>query len=201
MFFDVSRTTAKRARPSYPPAALQYIHSLFPTSPATSPTSKGLNIVELGSGTGLFSRLLIHPPPLGPLSVTLPKDTTAHDIQNKSVDEFVDEDGFKIETKYPDWEIESMYAVEPSEGMRGTWETACAGAIEARSSTGATMRGEIVTIDGGFSDLTELKERLKSKGDGKNGSGKGWADLVIIAQAYHWADPNYEEAIVSHPSL
>ena len=40
-----------RARPNYPPAALSHILSLLPTTPA--------RIVELGSGTGLFSRMLL----------------------------------------------------------------------------------------------------------------------------------------------
>ncbi|BEI86126.1 hypothetical protein CcaverHIS002_0604130 [Cutaneotrichosporon cavernicola] len=43
-----------RARPSYPAAALQFIHSSMSPSQAT--------VIEPGAGTGIFSRLLLQPP-------------------------------------------------------------------------------------------------------------------------------------------
>ncbi len=42
-----------RARPSYPPAALQFVRA------AIGPHA---TVIEPGAGTGIFSRLLLHPP-------------------------------------------------------------------------------------------------------------------------------------------
>lgn len=52
---------------------------------------------------------------------------------------------------------------------------------------------EILTLNGGFSDLAELKRRRAARGldDSR------WADAVLVAQAWHWAHPKYEEALVS----
>lgn len=47
-----------RARPSYPAETLHTIAAAFPQRPA----GKGLTILEPGSGTGIFSRLLLAPP-------------------------------------------------------------------------------------------------------------------------------------------
>lgn len=144
--------------------------------------SDGLKIIELGSGTGLFSRLLIDAPGQGLPSISLDgKDP--NEIDNKAVKSF---EGVQPETTYPTWNIHSLYSIEPSQGMRDTWSTACAQAIRNR---GAAVQGEIATLGGGFTDLSELKQRLKVEG--------GWADLIVIAQAYHWAHPTYAEAIVS----
>ncbi|KAK6515869.1 hypothetical protein TWF281_004460 [Arthrobotrys megalospora] len=54
-----------RARPSYPPEALSKIFAAFHKSLDNKPKKdeNGVNILELGSGTGIFTRLLISPPP------------------------------------------------------------------------------------------------------------------------------------------
>lgn len=52
---------------------------------------------------------------------------------------------------------------------------------------------EILTLNGGFSDLAELKQRRRVKGL----KDERWADAVLAAQAWHWAHPKYEEALVS----
>jgi SAM-dependent methyltransferase len=49
-----------KARPSYPASAL---HKIYASLPPPSNTSKGgLTILEPGSGTGIFTRLLLQPP-------------------------------------------------------------------------------------------------------------------------------------------
>lgn len=56
----------------------------------------------------------------------------------------------------------------------------------------SVIQGEVDTIEGGFTDLSALKQKLKMRGEGER-----WADLVVIAQAWHWAHPDYDSAIVS----
>ncbi|WVR03154.1 hypothetical protein IAU60_000144 [Kwoniella sp. DSM 27419] len=53
-----------RARPSYPADALQHIHEVIASSPAAAGAGSGAGwqILEPGSGTGIFSRLLLFPP-------------------------------------------------------------------------------------------------------------------------------------------
>ncbi|KAJ7598751.1 S-adenosyl-L-methionine-dependent methyltransferase, partial [Mycena floridula] len=120
--FGVGNELYDRARPSYQPSALQYIFSAIK---ATAP----LNIVELGAGTGIFTRALL-----------------AH----------------------PDWSssIKEIRAVEPSSGMRQVFTE--------------TIKDERVTISDGTFHAT--------------GISAGWADVVIIAQAFHWSHPEYARA-------
>ncbi|CCM02384.1 uncharacterized protein FIBRA_04480 [Fibroporia radiculosa] len=110
-----------RARPSYQPAVLSHVRS------ATRGTSP-LNVVEIGSGTGIFTRALL-----------------AH----------------------PDWSssINQLKAVEPSEGMRSVFTQ--------------TVKDDRVSTAEGTFDATGVED--------------GWADIVIIAQAYHWC-PDYDAA-------
>ncbi|KAL4067962.1 S-adenosyl-L-methionine-dependent methyltransferase [Scleroderma citrinum] len=100
-----------RVRPSYPAPSLSFIRSIVAKS--------SLDIVEIGAGTGLFTRALL-----------------AH----------------------PDWasSIARLRAVEPSEGMR-----------------------KKMTIEDGTFERTAVPD--------------GWADLVIIAQAFYWC-PDYDKA-------
>lgn len=135
-----------RVRPSYPPAALSHIHASLPSSAHTA----GLNIIEAGSGTGIFTRLLISPP--------------APDTHT-----------FKDET-YPTWNISKLYSVEPSSGMRGQWEKGLE-KLDAKTYEGKEIR----TVEGGFDDFS------------KTGIEKGEADMIVIAQAYHWC-PDHEQA-------
>ncbi|EWC46050.1 hypothetical protein DRE_04624 [Drechslerella stenobrocha 248] len=53
-----------RARPSYPATALTRIFAALRTSldARSSSATTGANIIELGAGSGILSRLLIHPP-------------------------------------------------------------------------------------------------------------------------------------------
>lgn len=145
-----------RARPSYPAESLQYIQSSL--SPNAKSRPEGLNIIELGSGTGLFSRILLSPP----------------------------------SDAYPRFNIHSLYAVEPSEGMRSQWTKKYDESVQQGSFDPRSVKGEVRTLNGGFTDLSGLKERLREKGEERE-----WADLVIMAQAWHWAHPDYDAAIVS----
>lgn len=149
-----------RARPSYPAASLQRIHSELSSSAKSR--SDGLNILELGSGTGLFSRLLLSPP----------------------------------DSSYPQWNIHSLYAVEPSEGMRAEWTRKHESLVKEGRIDLKQVQGEVQTIPGGFQDLSVLKLRLRERGEGVE-----WADLVVIAQAWHWAHPNYDASIREISSL
>ncbi|OAX44702.1 S-adenosyl-L-methionine-dependent methyltransferase, partial [Rhizopogon vinicolor AM-OR11-026] len=110
-----------RVRPSYPTESLSYIRQI-PKS--TAP----LNIVEIGAGTGIFTRALL-----------------AH----------------------PEWatSIGTLRAIEPSDGMCGVWTK--------------TVKDSRATIVQGTFDNTGVED--------------GWADLVIIAQAFHWC-PDYGKA-------
>lgn len=128
-----------RARPSYPASALAHIHSLIPAAAH----QRGLRIIEPGSGTGIFSRLLLAPPSLSP------SDASAD--------------------AYPQWNITRLAAVEPSSGMRAAWDAGI-----ARLPPAALEGKEAVTVPGGFDDLSHAGVR------------EGEADLVVIAQAFHW---------------
>ncbi|GAW05520.1 S-adenosyl-L-methionine-dependent methyltransferase [Lentinula edodes] len=123
-----------RARPSYQAVVLSHIRQNIPNSDLSSPL---LNIVEIGAGTGIFTRALI-----------------AH----------------------PDWSssIKEIRAVEPSAGMRAQFEKTV---IEPQSNTNI----EISVNDGSFTET---------------GIEDGWADVVFIAQAYHWAHPAYDAASI-----
>jgi hypothetical protein len=156
---------------------VKYIQSKI--TPSTQTSDSGFNLVELGSGTGIFSRLLLSPPDKDATSFASTKSTSG---------------GGK---EYPEWRIESLYCVEPSEGMREAWNKGIDRLINERGKADPRKGQdgkdkEIVTLNGGFADLSELKERRKTKGLAV----EGWADAVLAAQAWHWAHPKYEEALV-----
>ncbi|KII88454.1 hypothetical protein PLICRDRAFT_41612 [Plicaturopsis crispa FD-325 SS-3] len=69
---------------------------------------------------------------------------------------------------HPDWSsaVHQIKAIEPSEGMRDVF-------------TKSTKDDRATASDGTF-DHTGVED--------------GWADLVIIAQAFHWCHPNYDAA-------
>jgi hypothetical protein len=79
--------------------------------------------------------------------------------------------------------------------MRTQWTKKYDSMVDDRESgfDPRSIKGEVVTLNGGFNDLSGLKERLRGKGQAEE-----WADLVVMAQAWHWAHPDYDEAIVSH---
>ncbi|KAF5381088.1 hypothetical protein D9615_003995 [Tricholomella constricta] len=110
-----------RARPSYQPFALSYIRDVVQ---GASP----INIVEVGAGTGIFTRALLG---------------------------------------HPEWasQIKEIKAIEPSAGMREVFLQ--------------TVKDERVTIDDGTFESTAVQDN--------------WADLVVIAQAFHWC-PDYDRA-------
>ncbi|KAI6132223.1 S-adenosyl-L-methionine-dependent methyltransferase [Pisolithus croceorrhizus] len=110
-----------RARPSYPAQLLTFIKSI-------APKSEPLNVVEIGAGTGLFTRALL---------------------------------------SHSDWtsSIARLRAIEPSEGMRKVW------------SEKVTV--ENATIEEGTFESTAVPD--------------GWADLIVIAQAFHWC-PDHDKA-------
>lgn len=110
-----------RARPSYPAQSLTFIKTI-------GPKSESLNIVEIGAGTGLFTRSLL---------------------------------------SHPDWTscIARLRAIEPSEGMRKVWAE--------------KVTVENATIEDGTFENTAVPD--------------GWADLIVIAQAFHWC-PNHDKA-------
>ncbi|KAI0670308.1 S-adenosyl-L-methionine-dependent methyltransferase [Trametes maxima] len=111
-----------RARPSYQANALAHIRRAVRSKPP-------LNVVEIGAGTGIFTRALL-----------------AH----------------------PDWKdaIKELRAVEPSEGMRDVFTK--------------TVADPRVSAREGTFDTTGIED--------------GWADLVVIAQAFHWC-PDYDKAV------
>lgn len=111
-----------RARPSYPGPALSHIRSSLPKPPP-------FNILEIGSGTGIFTRALL-----------------AH----------------------PEWSsaIGAIHAVEPVEGMRAEFAK--------------KISDDRVSVKEGTFEETHVPD--------------GWADLIVIAQAYHWC-PDYDKAV------
>ncbi|KDQ18474.1 hypothetical protein BOTBODRAFT_28848 [Botryobasidium botryosum FD-172 SS1] len=111
-----------RARPSYPSQALTTLH-------ASLPESSELKILEIGSGTGKFTRALL-----------------AHSSLGQSVAE--------------------LRAVEPVDAMREAFEK-------------GVKDGRVTCGEGTFE---------------KTGLEDGWADLVVVAQAWHWC-PDYEKGL------
>ncbi|KAJ7040752.1 S-adenosyl-L-methionine-dependent methyltransferase [Mycena alexandri] len=101
------------ARAQYRPEALLHLRRAIKSS-------EPLNIIEIGSGTGLFTRaLLVH------------EEWTA---------------------------VRSLKAVEPSEGMRETFSK-------------YTTDPRVAVFEGTFD---------------RTGVDSGWADLLVIAHAFHW---------------
>ncbi|KAJ7705358.1 S-adenosyl-L-methionine-dependent methyltransferase [Mycena rosella] len=109
-----------KARPEYQPEALSHLRRAIASSGP-------LNVLEIGAGTGLFTRSLL-----------------AH----------------------PEWAaVHALRAVEPSEGMREVFAK-------------YTTDPRVVVSEGTF-NATGVED--------------GWADLIVIAQAFHWCS-DYEGA-------
>jgi len=121
--FNTANELYDRARPSYQPLALSHIRSAVKTAPP-------INVVEIGAGTGIFTRAFI-----------------AH----------------------PEWAsaFKELKAIEPSEGMR-----------EVFSKTVSDEQGRVSIAEGTFQE-THIED--------------GWADLVVVAQAFHWC-PDFGRA-------
>ncbi|KAJ6630847.1 S-adenosyl-L-methionine-dependent methyltransferase [Mycena sp. CBHHK59/15] len=109
-----------RARPSYQPLALSHIRDAVKTTP--------INVVEVGAGTGIFTRAFL-----------------AH----------------------PQWTsaLNELRAVEPSKGMCDVFTK--------------NVSDERVSITQGTFEKTGIED--------------GWADIVIVAQAFHWC-PDFARA-------
>jgi hypothetical protein len=82
------------------------------------------------------------------------------------------------DASYPKFNVKSLIGVEPSGGMRETWQKG----IDKLPSQ-ALEGKKVESVDGTFDDFS------------KTGLGKGEADAVIIAQAFHWC-PDHESALV-----
>jgi len=102
-----------KVRPSYPSEVLSHIRKAVP--------DHDVKVVELGSGTGIFTRAML---------------------------------------SHPEWakSISEIKAVEPSEGMR---------TVFAR-------------------EVTDPRVSLTEGTFDKTGVADAWADLIVIAQAFHW---------------
>ncbi|WVQ72345.1 hypothetical protein IAR50_001896 [Cryptococcus sp. DSM 104548] len=144
------------ARPSYPPGALKIVHDAL----APKATPHKLKIIEPGSGTGIFTRLLLRAP----------------------------------SAEYPTFDIDTLVAVEPSEGMRNSWWRAFEKEglgkrqelEEGREQDGGRKVG---AVEGGFDVLGNVeKYGLKRVAEG------GGVDAVVIAQAWHWC-PDHGTAL------
>ncbi|ORX34899.1 hypothetical protein BD324DRAFT_633114 [Kockovaella imperatae] len=131
-----------RARPSYPPEAMHTIARALPSREGQG----GLKLLEVGSGTGIFTRLLLHPP----------------------------------SDDYPKIPVDTLIAIEPSDGMRETWKVAL-----NQIPSSATSSRTVANVAGSFEDYSEVD---------KLGVGKGTVDGVLIAQAFHWCQ-NLDAAV------
>ncbi|KAF3931317.1 hypothetical protein ABW19_dt0204707 [Dactylella cylindrospora] len=141
-----------RARPSYPPETLNHVFNALHQSYQSRPdkdSGNGLNIVELGAGTGIFTRVLLSPP-------------AGVDTQNVS--------------------INKLLAVEPSVGMRQGFRDATEKIGIKVGDKGVEGEELVQAIDGTFDNIPVQD---------------GWADAVIIAQAFHWSHPHYSTTLVS----
>ncbi|KAJ7774559.1 S-adenosyl-L-methionine-dependent methyltransferase [Mycena maculata] len=119
--FGIGNDLYDRVRPSYHSSALSHIRNAVKVTPP-------INVVEIGAGSGIFTRAFL-----------------AH----------------------PEWApaIKELRAFEPSEGMRDVFSKA--------------VSDERVSIAEGTFQQTTTED--------------GWADLVVVAQAFHWC-PDYARA-------
>ena len=76
--------------------------------------------------------------------------------------------------------------------MREQWSKRHRLLVEEKKFDPDSISGEVETLNGGFTSLGGLRQKLFVQDEDTN-----WADLVVVAQAWHWADPDYGEAIVS----
>ncbi|KAL1740199.1 S-adenosyl-L-methionine-dependent methyltransferase [Schizophyllum fasciatum] len=140
--FNVANDLYDRARPSYQPAVLSWIRK---TVRKVDAASGKLNVLEVGAGTGIFTRALL-----------------AH----------------------PDWkdDVGELRAIEPSEGMRAQFAktTIPASADDTSPTTAGDSTSPTITVaDGHFASLPVPD---------------GWADVIVIAQAFHWC-PDHAAAV------
>ncbi|KAK6342398.1 hypothetical protein TWF718_007799 [Orbilia javanica] len=136
----------EKARPSYPPESLSKIFAAFHKSGGDGKRDGGINVVELGAGTGIFTRLLISPP----------ETTPGLPLVNKIV------------------------AVEPGPGMREGFISALTKKNIPVGTAGISGQEKIQILPGAF-DSIPVED--------------GWADAIVIAQAFHWAHGHYEGAL------
>ncbi|WVW81347.1 hypothetical protein I302_103338 [Kwoniella bestiolae CBS 10118] len=133
-----------RARPSYPPDALHKIHQTI----SRFSGGERWKIIEPGSGTGIFTRLLLSPPPAS---------------------------NGGAPSGYPNFPIDTLVSIEPSQGMRKTWSNGLHSKIPQKALEGKTVQ----VVEGAFDDFHKVEEY---------GLKKGEVDGVVVAQAWHWCD-------------
>lgn len=135
-----------KARPSYPPESLSRIFTAFHQSIENNKKDGGINVLEVGAGTGIFTRLLISPP-----------ETTPEIPQ-----------------------INKIIAVEPGPGMREGFSSALTKKNIPVGTTGVNSEEKVQILPGTF-DSIPVED--------------GWADAIVIAQAFHWSHGHYENAL------
>lgn len=154
--FDTSGASGlyHTARPDYPIPAIQSILS----AALESAKGKPLNILEVGSGTGISTRSLL---------------SVAAEQRNANSHGGIGSD---------DVRIQRYLSVEPSPGMRQDWQKNIVSEfLPSLSSTGLLADAEgtgpdVAVVDGTFENLSSAVS------DGREGA----YDLVLIAQAWHW---------------
>ena len=85
---------------------------------------------------------------------------------------------------YPSFPISKLVGIEPSEGMRESYEKGTK--ILSEADPKATEGKVVTALSGDFADFSKVASL---------GIEKGSVDAVIIAQAWHWC-PDYEAALV-----
>ncbi|WVQ94246.1 hypothetical protein IAU59_001324 [Kwoniella sp. CBS 9459] len=172
-FGEGTNDTYDRARPSYPAEALSHIYRTISASPSHTPNEKGWTILEPGSGTGIFSRLLIAPPASTPSSSN--------------------------GAEYPSFPISRLVGIEPSGGMRNAWKRG----NDKLDPKILRAGGKVIdTVDGSFDDfsgvdklgITKYDSSGSSQAEGGGGGARSGVDAVTIAQAWHWC-PDHEAAL------
>ncbi|CAO1617157.1 unnamed protein product [Jaminaea pallidilutea] len=154
--FDTSGASGlyHTARPDYPIPAIQSILS------AALESAKGrpLNILEVGSGTGISTRSL--------LSVAA-EQRRANTNGEGGSDEV---------------QIQRYLSVEPSPGMRQDWQKNIVSEfLPSLSSTGL-----LADADGTDADVAVVDGTFENLSSAVNDGREGAYDLVLIAQAWHW---------------
>ncbi|ORY23527.1 hypothetical protein BCR39DRAFT_347137 [Naematelia encephala] len=178
-----------KARPSYPSSTLNLIHSIL--SPPNN--NKPLTIIEPGSGTGIFSRLLLYPPT--PDYPTFDNLETLIGVEpSKGMRDSWERGLEKVPTGFlpPDYRIGTVIETETGTGtgVESVTVTGNGNGSETPTPTGSgsgdespsVKRKRVQVVDGGFDDFS------------KTGIQQGSVDAVIIAQAFHWC-PDYSAAL------
>jgi len=157
-----------KARPSYPAATLSYIFKLAQTLPTP------VDVVEVGSGTGIFTRLLFGAPPNTIRSITAIEPSTGmRDGFNVAMNRFNDE----ITSTPAKW-AQSDTDIQNAETNQSTNSTST-----NTSTTPSKINNINLRLLPGTFDSIPLPAASTS--------------MIFIAQAFHWTYPHYASAITS----